>query len=87
MWQYFCRKNTNACAILYLQGSLQLCSIEKKKQAVGSTGLQCIVTRAMVHLISHYYYQGFGSIKELPGRNRITIRVTITQYLAVTNKL
>ena len=42
----------------------------RKKKAGSATGLQCIVTRAMVHSISHYYYKVFGSIKELQGRNR-----------------
>ncbi len=47
---------------------------KRKKQAVSSTGLQCTVTRAMVHLIYHYYHQGFGSIKELRGREGISAR-------------
>lgn len=48
------------------------------QRAVSSTGLRRTVTSAMVHLISHYYHRGFGSIKELPGRKRITARLFIS---------
>lgn len=52
----------------------------EKEQAVSSTGLHRIVTGAMVHLIPHNYQEGFGSIKELPGRKRINTRLFISLF-------
>lgn len=68
-----------------------LSSQERNRGAGSSTGLRRCIAGAMMHLMSHYTYRGFGSIKELSGRSKGDIwsimHFPIRHYLAVTNKL